>query len=155
MTAVIVVPFIINHNLQSRKKRKFLLSLEGIAEKNGSKITRHDLLKDTFAIGMDENHRKVFYVKRAKGVEEASYVDLKDLTSCTVSTDGSSVSTGSGKGYSASSVKLVFTSSNQENSVKPFIFFDGSDPMSILDEELPLAEKWASLINSKLASARR
>jgi hypothetical protein len=155
IVAVILIPFLINHNLQKRKKMKFISHFTDLASRNNATITRQDFWKGSYAIGIDENSKKVLYQRRTRGKEEELAIDLKDIAVCSVSTEGNSVNTHVGNSYSASWVRLLLTGTTQGSSQKTIVFFDGTEAMSLLDEELPLAEKWSSIINSNLTSVKR
>jgi hypothetical protein len=155
LVAAIIVPFLIHHNVQTKKKKKFFSHFTELANRNHSTLTSHDVWKGAYAIGIDENSKKVFYQRKTKGKEEELAIDLKDITGCSVNTGGTQVNTHVGKSYSASFVRLVLNGISKGNSQKELIFFDGTEEMSLLDEELPLAEKWSSIINSNLVAAKR
>jgi hypothetical protein len=152
LVVLLLIPFIINYSIQRRKRKNFLRSLKELAGKHDSVISQYDFWKHTYAIGIDENSKKVFYRSITNDNVKEIAVDLNNVKNCSVVNQGTAVKSENGTRFTADQVGLDFTYLNPGNSEIFLAFFDGSEPMSILDGELNLAEKWASKIISNLKS---
>ena len=149
LVLLIVLPFVINHRIQKNKHESFLKHFSLLALKHNSVISKHDFWKNSFAIGIDENSKKVFYMRRTGSKEVEKMLDLNDISGCSFRAAGASL-----KG-SEEDISLRFAHRETGNTETSFIFYDGEDAMSICDEEIPLVEKWCTIINSNLGKGKK
>lgn len=111
-------------------------------------IALSDFWELYYAIGIDTDKQKLFYVRKHEGVNQQIVIDLLKVSSCNVNkiardTNGIKV---------IDRIELAFSYRDPNYTVKALEFYS-RDQNLILGHELKICERWCTVINSSLAEA--
>jgi hypothetical protein len=151
---LVVAPFVYLHKAQKNKELRFLNAFLALAEKQSLKITQHELWNMIYAIGLDPQSKKIFYLKRSGEKDLTMLVDLAEIEKCRVVNRSRSMKTSHGSSKVIDRLDLGFVNRNHQKSEKYLEFFNGDESLS-LRGELPLVEKWCGIINAHLKTGRK
>ncbi len=152
MLGIIALPFILLHNNHLRKKRKFMDELLSLSEGSHPILSDHDFWRNRYAIGLDSENKKLFYINKLK---ETSFVlDLKEFVSCRIISSTRGISGSNSTGSVIEKLDLALSPVSGTGSETILEFFD-HDVYMTPDGEIPLIEKWNSIIGSSIKRKNR
>ena len=143
--ACFIVPVIYLQNVKKQEKKKFLQDFNLLAKQQGLEISQADFWNHSYAIGIDSQKQKLFYLKKNNEQEQKILVDLAELVSCQIINK----SRYEQDTMMVDHVLLSLTYQNPGVAEKTLEFYDKNESMTI-DDELQLSEKWNTIINSQL-----
>jgi len=149
LIGLIIIPFFLHHLKQKKKEAKFLNDLLSLAKNEGSIISQKDFWRECYAIGIDENSKKLLYINKIKDKEQKTAIDLCEVENCKIVNASRSVKIPKGNHIVIDRIDLVFTFNRADLSEKALEFYDSTTFMTI-DGEIPIVEKWMAIVNSSL-----
>jgi len=146
------IPFVIMGRNSKKREKQFLRTLLEIAGKNNGKLSNHDFLTHA-AIGIDDDAKMIFFVKKANNMETHQLVTLHEIQKCNMITATRNGSNEDGLFKIIEKLELAFEHRDKRkaNTVLEFYNADYSSPT--LTGELQLIEKWCKMINDKIAAS--
>jgi len=148
--AMFVVPPIYWDRVQKQKEKRFIGHFLALAEKQLLKITEREMWNNRYCIGLDQDARRLFYLKRhEEGKEEIAVIDLSTVRNCKVMLDKRKIPTKRGDFEIIEHINLVFQPYDQKQPEQIVEIFDLEESIRITGER-PLANKWEKKINSML-----
>ena len=154
LIGLIIIPFFLHHLNQKKKEAKFLNDLLSLAKNEDSIISQKEFWRECYAIGIDENSKKLLYINKIKDKEQKTAIDLSEVEKCRIVTASRSVKIPKGNATVIERIDLVFTLNRSELYEKALEFYDSTTFMTP-DGEIPLAEKWLAIINSNLKTNKK
>lgn len=154
LVALIIIPFFLHHLRQKKKKAKFLNDLLSLDKNEDSIISQKDLWRECYAIGINENSKKLLYINKIKDKEQNSVIDLSEVEGCRIVNTSRSVKIPKGNLTVIDRIDLVLTFNRADLSEKALEFYDSTTFMTP-DGEIPLAEKWLAIVNSNLKTNKK
>jgi hypothetical protein len=149
LIGIIIIPFFLHHLKKKKKEAKFLNDLLSLAKNEDSIISQKDFWRECYAIGIDENSKKLLYINKIKDKEQKTAIDLSEVERCSIVNASRSVKIPKGNLTVLDRIDLVFTFNRADLSEKTLEFYDSTTFMTP-DGEIPLVEKWMAIINSNL-----
>jgi hypothetical protein len=154
LIALIILPFILHYLHKKNKDKKFMKDFISLAEKENIVISQKEFWRECYAIGIDENLKKLLYVNKQKDKEQSTLIDLMEVESCRIANKSRLVKTPNGNYNVMDRLDLVFTFNKSDLPEKALEFYDCEKFMTI-DEELPLIENWLGIINLNIKNNRK
>jgi len=150
LALIFLVPVLFLVRASARAKKKYLTEIMDLAAKNGSNIAEHDHWNNS-AIGMDKDHRKVFYINRTTNNERTLIIDLSEVKQCQVV--NKSKNAGKKANYTpiVERLGLVFNYINKDKPDTWLDFYNSDFDSTIPEKEFKLAEKWSGLVSNVTA----
>jgi len=138
------MPFALSIRSRKRKRRKLMDSISAMADRYNTTIGESEFCGN-YAIGIDPEHRFVFFHKKYEDRVEEQTVVLLEVKSCRTMNHGSNV----GGDRSIEKLGLQFTPRDKD---KPEIVleFYNDDESYQLSGEYQSMERWAKLIEEGL-----
>lgn len=149
LIGLIILPIFLLHLNQKKKEAKFLNNLLSLAKNENSIISQKEFWRECYAIGIDENSKKLLYINKIKDKEQETAIDLSEVEKCRIVTVSRSIKIPKGNATVIDRIDLVFTINRSELYEKVLEFYDSTTFMTP-DGEIPLAEKWQTIVNSNL-----
>src|SRR5690554_2306093 len=144
--AICLLPFIIIGRGHRKLKRKFKNLLSLMAEKSGCKLSESDM-SGNFGIGIDENHNKVYFVRKTNDVISEKEVSLTDIRNCKLK---STTTFFEGGDKVIEQIELEFYNKDSDKPVEVFNLYNADTDSSTLTGELQAAEKWERILMGAL-----
>ena len=142
--ACFIVPIIYLQGKKNKEKKEFLKYFMKLAEQQQLIITEHDFWNHSYAIGIDTQKNKLFYLKKQEGKDQQVLIDLREVERCTIHNSNRTVN----NNKIIDSIDLCFTFRNKKPQ-KTLSFYNREESLSV-NEEHQFSEKWNTLINSRL-----
>lgn len=143
--AIFIVPVLMIQVANRRRDKRRIKAFKQLAAQNGLTLTKYDTWGES-CIGVDEEKKKVYFSTGSNGQASSTLVNLSDVQTCSVSSDGKSLKTKEYNSALTERVSLDFWNGNGKQPEKSFLFFDKSID-STLTDELLLAQKWEKIIS--------
>lgn len=144
--SVCVLPFVLYVIHTKKTKEKRIAALKNLAASQNAIISTHDFTS-AISIGMDEDKKLVFLLRKIDGNETSYYQNMAEVTQCRTECKYNS----DNGVKSISHLSLVFSIKGPVNRTKKWVLFDIEEDLQ-LENEFNLAEKWSQQINSMLKS---
>lgn len=140
-----IVPFIYIQRSQQKGRQRLLKSFLALAGQQQLRISQHDVWNRRFAIGIDTDQSKLFYLKKQGEEDQTALIDLAQVESCEVGninreTNGNRV---------VDRIELHLAFRHARRPHQAIEFYDRAESLS-LNEELRLAEKWRAVVDASL-----
>lgn len=152
LLAVIII--VSTSKSRKEKKTRFLDPLNELASREGSRISRHDIWSES-VIGIDENTKKVFLVRRTAGSEAEFVINLAEIFRCRVAEISRVSGPKEGNIKAFDRIDLVFMNKEKSKPDAVVEFYNSNTDRLTLAGELQLAEKWCILVNRQLDTIRK
>lgn len=147
--AICSIPVFIMGKNKKKRERAILQKLTDLAQKEGCKISNHEI-NENYALGLDEQKNQVFFVKKHNGSFASESADLSKVQKVEVLNTKRTVDN-NGSIYSVvEKLSLGFIPTSKGGTQKEFNFFD-REYNTQLTGELESIEKWANLINKRVS----
>lgn len=147
--ATFIVPIAWYHISEKMKEKKLETELTQFAKEQDVALNGHEIWGDAYAIGLDQEHKKLIYVKSDKGIDMKQAVDLSEIKNCRISNGTKSTKNSSGHIGATNYIKLVLHNRDQGKGATSLEIYDGENGRT-LTYELSIANKWARKINSSV-----
>jgi hypothetical protein len=154
LIAIVAIPFSFHHRSKKKKETKFMNDLSSLAKSENAIISQKEFWRDCYAIGIDENSKKILYINELKEKEQKTAIDLTEVENCRIVTSSRSVKIPKGNITVIDRIDLVFTLNRSESHEKALEFYDSTSFMTP-DGEIPLAEKWLAIVNSNFKPSKK
>lgn len=148
LIALIIIPFIIYSRNARRKKSQLLKQLKALASANNGQISRYEFSGHTL-IGIDENKRLVFFIKKVHDQMTEQFVDLNGIQEVKIYNGGKVINNQNAEVRIGDKLEMGFIPREPGQQTTKLEFFNVKDNFQ-LHTELQTAEKWAEEINSML-----
>jgi hypothetical protein len=149
ITAAIILPFFIMYLFKKRKYMKFENEFIELAQKEGIILSQKEIWNHRYAIGLDNNSKKIIYTNKKKENVESSVIDLTEVSKCNILSVNKTVKNQNGKSALTDRLELVFTFRNPLSPAKNLEFYESSEFMPN-EEERAHIEKWLQIVNSNI-----
>jgi hypothetical protein len=149
IVVIIVLPFLIYNIYKSMKKRKFQKDFMDFAEKANLKISRHDIWKNHYAIGIDSDSKRLLYYNIKENKPGATLIELSEVQKCRVVSTDRHVKSQNSINDKTNRLELVITYNNSGVPEKILEFYKNPEFMPGT-EDFAHADTWLSIINSNL-----
>jgi hypothetical protein len=149
LVVIITLPFLIIYIIKKRKDIKFLSHFTNLAQKEKIMISQKEFWNHSYAIGIDNNSKKIIYANRLKDETTGTIIDLADIEKCRIVTINNSIKNQNGKNPKTDRLELVFTYRNPAIPEKALNFYENAEFMPNADECSHI-ENWYRIINSNL-----
>jgi hypothetical protein len=153
IVALIALPFIFNNLYKKKRDLKFLKEFKSLAEKEKIVISQKELWNNCYAIGIDNNSRKILYINKRKDKVEDILIDLSEVEKCRIANINKTVKNQAGKSSISDRLELVFTFRKSDIPEKVLEFYDSKEFMPI-DKDISIIENWLQVINSNLKNIK-
>ena len=147
---IIVLAVVIVNSNKKNKKKQFLQTLSDLAAKNYCKISEYDLWNNTL-IGIDKDARKLFFIRKTGDHTISNVIDLQGIQKCRVINSGRVVTNNETNHTVIDKLELALTSPDAKIADTMLEFYNTNRDNLFLNGELPLAEKWAAIVNTNIA----
>jgi hypothetical protein len=145
VVALTILPMVYFHLAQKKQKNAFLKGFLAQAAEQQVQVTHHDVWSHYFALGLDPQSNKLFYLKQRDGKEQKVLINLAEVDKCRVVNTKKMLN----NDPIIDRLELVFTFKNTRIPEKSLEFFNKGEFMT-LSGELQLIEKWKTIANSQL-----
>lgn len=145
----ILVVVLINHN-KKKKKNQFKQTLLDLAEKNNCNISESDLWNNTL-IGIDKEAHQLFFIRESAAKKDNKEISLLEIQKCRVINSSRMVTNGGSTHNVIDKLELVLNSRDPKQTDVTLEFYNTNRDNLFLNGELPLAEKWAGIVNENIA----
>lgn len=153
IVALIVLPFIFHNLYKKMKDMKFLRDFRNLAEKEKIVITQKELWNNCYAIGIDNDSKKIIYAIKQKEKVEGTLIDLSEVEKCRIAHINRTTKSQDGKNNISDRLELIFTFRKSDIPEMVLEFYDSKEFMPT-DKELSLIENWLQIINTNLKSSK-
>ncbi len=140
-----IVPFYIFKSGTGKHRKELLDQLAQLAQQKGGRITLSDYLGN-FAIGLDEQAGVLYFIHDEPGKEAAHAIPLNKVRQCKPVNLNRNVD--SVKVVEKLELLIAYHHKHEAETSLEFYHADGSTQLS---GEYQLLEKWAALINARVA----
>jgi hypothetical protein len=141
---LVAVPVAFIVRQEKKRKQNILLLLTRLAEKNNVLITQKEFW-GKYAIGIDENSKKLIYMNYHPGKEIEYCFDLKAVKHCKIENVSKTIGTGNIRQSTIFKLNLLLTYSDSKSPYSTLEFYDADNGGTVADYQQ--AEKWVSVIN--------
>jgi hypothetical protein len=149
IVALIVLPFIVRKAYKKSRDLNFLKEFNSLAEKEKIVISQKEVWNNCYAIGIDNNSGKLYYIKKQKEKVEDVLIDLSDVDKCTLVNINKTVNNSMGRSNMSDRIELIFTFRKSGLPEKVLEFYSNTEFMPT-EKDQSQAENWLQLINSDL-----
>lgn len=146
IAALIISPFILYYLYKKREGNKFLKYFLKVAESEKVNISQKELWNNCYAIGIDIYSKKIIYIKRQKGKDERTLIDLSEVKECRIVNENRKGKTQYEKNNRSERLELVFTFHNSEIAEKALEFYESASFMPD-SEDFSKIENWMNIVN--------
>ena len=147
LIAACILPFIIINMRRKKSEQKFLQVLLSHASESNNTISQYDLSNQQ-AIGIADISNTLFFLKRRNNHDVIKQIELAQIERCYINKTSRSSIDGN---YSATErLELRFTRADKNSSEEVFELYNLEHDSLSMAGQLELAEKWHSIVSSRL-----
>jgi hypothetical protein len=150
--AIFIVPVWLFQRTQTKGARNLSKSFRQAASANGLSISQFDLWQNVYGIGLDEQHKKLLYLKHEKEKDHTAVVDLAIIDKCNIEKKINNIAKNKSSNGVTERLALVLTHNDDKNIKDSLEFYDES-VSPLMNGELAKLEKWQKIISGKLVKA--
>lgn len=147
--ACFIVPVIYLQRRNMLEKKKFLKEFLQLAGQQQLTISANDFWNHSYAVGIDTNKDKLFFLKKQEGVDYKVLIDLTEVENCSLLNINRTIN----DSLVIDRLALGFTFRNPKLAEKTLEFYNKEETMAVNDE-YQLVEKWTTLINAHLQAIK-
>jgi len=151
---IIILVVVIANNNKKNKKKQFVQTLSDLAEKSNCTISEYDLWNNTL-IGIDNAAHKLFFIRKTAEISVNNVIDLQGVQKCRVINSSRVVTNNETNNTVIDKLELALTSPDIKIADTLLEFYNTNRDNLFLNGELPLAEKWAAIVNTNIADIRQ
>lgn len=141
------VPYIYMSQKGKKREQQFFQLLIDKANQLKCNVTRHEVAGNII-IGLDEDKKELFFLKRTKNYERIQHINLTEVKSVKLNNVSRMVGEKDSKQKVIDKLQLVFTHTSVTKD-KIFEFYN-SDETLVMNGELKLIETWLKIIEEKI-----
>jgi hypothetical protein len=148
--ALCILPFYLSSRSARKRQNRLLKALQDFAAGKGGTISRHEVCGD-IAIGIDDQKKRAYFVRKVENNESAWEVDLGVAQSCHMDKGlGLNLNlSGSSTHAPIHKIDLVFQHPTIQPTSTLFPLYRAVDTLQ-LQGELQLAEKWCQIFDAEI-----
>lgn len=146
--ALCFMPFWVMHMKNKKREGDMLNYLKELSNQHSGNIHSYEFCGD-FAIGVDLNNRKLYFIKQLQNELLKQTVSMADVQTCRYLKHTRSVDGESGKMNVTEAIELQFLPKGNSAQEQKFRLYS-EDVNNQLSGELQFAEKWSKQINDWL-----
>jgi len=147
---ICVLAVVLVNSNKKKKKNQFKQTLFDLAEKSNCKISESDLWNNTL-IGIDKEAHQLFYIRETADKKDHKEISLLEIQKCRVINSSRMVTNGGSNHNVIDKLELVLSSRDPKQADTTLEFYNTNRDNLFLNGELPLAEKWAGIVNTNIA----
>jgi len=151
--ALTILPFIIFYLVKKMRQMKFMKDFIVLSEREKLKISQKEMWKNSYAIGIDDDSKKLFYFNKLKDKEKVTLIDLSEVERCRVVSTDRTEKKQYGDSGPTNRLELVFTYKNSSIPEKSLEFYNRAEFMPSADECSHI-EGWLNSVNSILTNGK-
>lgn len=145
--ATFAVPIAWYQISEKMKEKKLHNEITRYARQENLTLTNEEVWGDQYALGIDNNSRKIVYLKHSEDGDQKEIIDLSKVQKCKVSNGTKTVHDADGKKNVLTSIDLLFHFRNSGTGALSLEVYNDSNGRS-LTYELSIANKLARKIGS-------
>lgn len=149
MIIIVLAVVIVNSN-KKNKKKQFVQTLSDLAEKSNCKISEYDLWNNSL-IGIDTAAHKLFFIRKNGENAISNVIDLQGIQKSRVINSNRVVTNKDSNHTVTDKIELALASPDARISDTILEIYNTNRDNLFLNGELPLAEKWAAIVNTNIA----
>lgn len=149
--AIVILPFALFINGSKKRERQLRKALQSEATKHNCNLSKLEV-HSNFAIGLDQNEKKLVFYKKAEKRAYTTLVDLKTVAACKALKINKQVKNKTKHYELIDKLKLSFIHHNK-NKVTDLELYNNDDTMT-LNNEVLLSQKWEDEVNTLLKTMR-
>jgi hypothetical protein len=149
IVALITLPFIIYSVYKKSKTKKFLTDFLHLAEQEKLNISKNEVWNHNYAIGIDNDSGKLFYVRKEDGNLRKTLIDLSLVEKCRIDYLNRTSKSQDGISKISDRIELIFSFRNKNTPEKAVEFYDSTEFMPTSDD-MHQVENWRNIVNSAL-----
>lgn len=134
---------------EKMKVKKLNNELTQYAQKENITLTNKEVWGNGYALGIDQENRKLLYIKKGENNDQKRMIDLSEVEECKVSNGTKTVQNAGGSKSFVSSIRLLFRYQNPKKGSASLEIFDGENGKT-LTSEIAIANKLARAIRPML-----
>lgn len=146
MLGLFALPFILTGNSRRKMEKKMLVLLQQHAVEQGHSIGEHDL-GARFGIALSQNQQMVYFIDGHNGTPIIQHFALPDIRQCKMNVVKNPVGNSINKEWVVVKIELILTSKTPQIADQRYGLYDVNNLVQ-LDNELELATKWETKLNS-------
>lgn len=150
--ALVLIPFIISYIIKKAKKTKFRKTFMSAAGKENIKISDHEMWEHRYMIGIDQDGKKLIYLKRNDNDVAPVVIDLSNVMKCRIVSTYRDQKSQFGDKERTNRLDLVLTVNNNTNAEKSLEFYNNPEFMPSSDA-YAIVKKWSDIISENLKQA--
>lgn len=151
LAAMYFIPYALVARASSNSNKKLVKDLFTLAKKNNCSISLHDYWKN-IALGIDKDHRKIFYVNKSTNIENTAKINLSEVQKCQIVNKRRNVVKNANSSPVTEKLGLIFTYLDKNKPDTFLEFYNAEYKLMVSDEEPRLIEKWAGIVNDVIAN---
>jgi hypothetical protein len=144
-----VLPFLIYNIFKNMKKMKFRKNFMEFSEKSNLKLSKHDIWKNRYAIGIDSDSKRLLYYNIKENKPGATLIELSEVQKCRVVSTDRHVKSQNTINDKTNRLELIITYNNSGVPENILEFYKNPEFMPGT-EDFAHADTWLSIINSNL-----
>ncbi len=145
-----IIPVIFLSRKNTNKNKMLLTYFKDLSIQQGLDISQSEVWDNHYAIGIDAEADKLFYLKKTTDNDEKITLRFNDIQKCSVNNSVRTIKEGKNTTNITDCIELKFKSIHTNGSEKTIEFYHAhGNENTILSNQLQLAEKWAKIINQK------
>jgi hypothetical protein len=151
---VCIIPFAYMIYHQKKQQQTIRQALVDFGAQHQSTIHQLDVWNHS-AIGLDHTNRLLYFYKKAthQPTPTTLRITLNELRKCRVENSGRTVSSPNGPTNVIDRLELVLSFKDKTKKDVVLEIYNNTQDHLTLNDELPLAERWAALINAQATLA--
>lgn len=146
---LVALPFVFHRLYKRKNEMKFLKEFMDLAEKEKITLTHKEFWNNSYAIGIDNNSRKLFYIKKQNNTIENVNINLSEVEKCRIGYTNKTFKNQEGNDNNSDRIELIFSFIKSGEPVKVIEFYNSKEFMPA-ESDHSQAENWLQLINSNL-----
>jgi hypothetical protein len=149
LAALIVLPILLNILFKTKKNKKLLSDLLTLAEKEKLTISQKEVWNKCYAIGIDINSKKIFYVHKLKDEVQESLIDLSEVKECRIVDTDKTLKNQDGNSNHSDRLELVFSFHKPGIREKRLEFYDNHQ-FKPTNDDFHQIKNWLQIVQSNL-----
>jgi hypothetical protein len=149
LTSIVVMPFILLMNSSQKHKNQLKNGLKHLAAAHNASLSRLTLYL-SFAIGIEEITRQIYFFKKTGSSKVCKTVDLNLGSTCSISNQSKSIRIEKRSQEIIEKVALVFEFKNNAPPER-FELFDDTENLQLY-VELAIAQEWENTVSTLLTN---
>jgi len=151
---ICIVPFVAMSRSRKKREEIFIKALVSLASRSNCKISQYEIWNRR-AIGIDNDARKIFFIKKTEDIFFESEISLPEMERCHVVKVQRAVRNGNENFDVMDRLELTFDYRDRKNSAFILDFYNTNKDSLTPSDELQVGNKWAAIANASIEMAKR